>query len=381
MIYFVILAVTIYAASHIKAEQQEEKRGILAAVIAFICLICGLRDMLGGYDNYIYGEIFDLTALDLRRGIPFPLVAAFRWQHSEVLYAVWTTMVAHVTTNRYFFFLITAVTFYALLFRHLTKYSQYPFIALFIILCLFYFFTFTYLRQILAVAIAWFAIPYAVDRKPFFFFPIVVLATLIHSSAVMFGLVYFFANMQLTKNQYVYTFIATFIIGLTPIGTFLVSFFGENINEAKAAETIKYSGSARIDYVLEAGFFLWFYLRNYKKVGDGHYSICMQNIAFLFMLTLLMFVRFENGGRLTWVFMIGIACWVAECIANTERNDISKTVMYIVMTLLYLRIVFAWGNMLTPYKTFLTDGVRAYDIIWQKNEYDHRYDNDKLYKW
>ena len=109
--------------------------------------------------------------------------------------------------------------------------------------------------------------------------------------------------------------------------------------------------------------------------------ICMQNIAFLFMLTLLMFVRFENGGRLTWVFMIGIACWVAECIANTERNDISKTVMYIVMTLLYLRIVFAWGNMLTPYKTFLTDGVRAYDIIWQKNEYDHRYDNDKLYKW
>ena len=106
----------------------------------------------------------------------------------------------------------------------------------------------------------------------------------------------------------------------------------------------------------------------------------MMNIAFLFVLMLLMFVRFENGGRLTWVFMIGIACWVAEGIANTRKLDVTKIAMYTVMCLLYIRIIYAWGELLTPYKTFLTDGVR-YDAIWEKNEYDHRYDEDKLYKW
>lgn len=381
MIYYIILGVILWAAIKIEPELQSEKRGAFAAIIAFICLVCGLRDMLGGYDNYVYGEIFDRTALDLQRGVPLPLVAAFQWQHSEPLYAAWTTIIAHVTTNRYIFFLITAITFYVLLYRHLTKYSQYPFIALFIILCLFYFFTFTYIRQILAVSIAWFAIPYAVDRKPFHFFPIVALATLMHSSAVMFAALYFIADKQFTKQQYVYIFIGAFVVGLTPIGSFLVSFFGENINEAKAAETVQHSGTARIDYVLEAVFFLWFFYRNYERVGEGRYSVCMQNMAFLFMIILLTFMRFDNGGRLTWVFMIGIACWVAECIANMERSDISKAVMYIMMSLLYLRIVFAWGNMLSPYKSFLTDGVRNPDYIWGKNEYDHRYDNDKLYKW
>ena len=50
------------------------------------------------------------------------------------------------------------------------------------------------------------------------------------------------------------------------------------------------------------------------------------------------------------------------------------------MGLLYFRILLSWGLLLSPYKTFLTNGVREDDFIWEENEYDHRYDEDKLYK-
>jgi len=56
-------------------------------------------------------------------------------------------------------------------------------------------------------------------------------------------------------------------------------------------------------------------------------------------------------------------------------------VSYVIMIFLYLRILSAWGYQLSPYKTFLTDGVRAYDPIWERYEYDLRYAEDKLYKW
>ena len=380
MIYFIILFVILGAAIGIKPEQQKDKKGLLIVIVAFVCLVCGLRDMLGGYDNYIYGEIFDSTAQDIRMGYPLPMWTAFSWEHSEQLYSVWTVLVAFFTTNRYIFLLITAVAFYTLLYRHLIKYSDYPFIALFIFLCLYYFFTFTYLRQILAISISWFAIPYAIERKPIPFFVITALGTLMHSGAVMFVLLYPIANRRFTRNQYIGFFVIAFLVGLTPIGSFLVSTLGGEINEAKAEETATGNGDARLDYILEAGFFMWYFINNYRRIGHSHYSTCMMNIAFLFILMLLMFVRFENGGRLAWVFMIGIACWVAEGIAHTRKTDMAKIAMYGMMCLLYLRIINGWGELLNPYKTFLTNGVR-YDDIWEKNEYDHRYDEDKLYKW
>lgn len=99
MIYFVILAIILGAAIGIKPEQQKDRKDLLIAIVTFVCLVCGLRDMLGGYDNYLYGEIFDATAMDLRMGYPISQVAALNWEHSEKLYAVWTIFVAFVASD------------------------------------------------------------------------------------------------------------------------------------------------------------------------------------------------------------------------------------------------------------------------------------------
>jgi hypothetical protein len=69
-----------------------------------------------------------------------------------------------------------------------------------------------------------------------------------------------------------------------------------------------------------------------------------------------------------------------EIIVQAGKDTWVKFSTYAMMIWLYWRILTAWSFQLSPYKTFLTDGVREYDPIWEEYEYDHNYDDDKLYK-
>ena len=66
---------------------------------------------------------------------------------------------------------------------------------------LIFFFTFTYLRQLLGVGIGWLSITYAYKRKLLKFLAVVLLATLIHNSGIILLPVYFLAKKQFSKNN------------------------------------------------------------------------------------------------------------------------------------------------------------------------------------
>jgi amino acid transporter len=104
------------------------------------------------------------------------------------------------------------------------------------------------------------------------------------------------------------------------------------------------------------------------------------NMAFCFCAILLFFLRSENGGRLSWFYMIGVIATITSLLSGKKvTNDMSITLI-IVGFFLYLRLVTQWGIMLSPYKTFLTNGIRENDVIEKIYEYDHNYDIDKFYR-
>jgi hypothetical protein len=174
-----------------------------------------------------------------------------------------------------------------------------------------------------------------------------------------------------------------FLLGLTPLGTFLMIHIGGAVNESKAmlsANAANQSGGARIEYLLEALLFLFLLSKVYYKLPKDKLSLCMTNIGILFVFTLLFFIRFTDGGRLSWYFIIGGVYISTEVCVHKLSDSYVKPLTYILMTFLYFRIVFAWGNLLSPYKTFFENGVRDNDNVWELYEYDHEYDDDKLYK-
>ena len=78
--------------------------GKVAVIIATLAVIVGFSDMLGGYDRYIYGELFDRNADLIRAGGSFinpdsPIMG----YHKEIAYVFWNSVVAYITPNRYIY--------------------------------------------------------------------------------------------------------------------------------------------------------------------------------------------------------------------------------------------------------------------------------------
>ena len=141
------------------------------------------------------------------------------------------------------------------------------------------------------------------------------------------------------------------------------------------------SGDLRIAYILEAFFFLYLILKSYKYIPTDKSHVVLLNMALIFCGILLLFVRSENGGRLSWYYMIGIISTIT--LIGSHRYNIKTMGTFLILGIslfLYLRIYTGWQayNLLSPYKTFLTDGYRENDIIRKTYEYNNNYDDDKF---
>lgn len=380
-IYILLLILMFCCAWFVPAQEQNKRTGLLFAVVMTAGLICGLGDMLGGYDRYIYGEIFDNAAIDLRNGVPLMDNTAMRLNTKEQGYGLFNVAIAYFTGNRYIFILIVTLFIYVSVFFHVLRYSQYPLVSFFVLFCLWYFFTYTYLRQCMAVAIVWYAIPFAVKRKPIPFFAIVILAATFHNSALLFGLVYFVVNRAFTRNQIIYIFIFATLLGLTPLGTFLMSTLGGAVNEEKAVLSARGAQeSARLEYIIEALFFIFINLLGFsRQIPKDKEQQCQFNMLLLFTIILLLFSRSGDGGRMSWYFLIGVVCVSADSLINNMKEQYLKVVFVSIMLFLYLRVLTLWEFNMCPYKTFLTPGHTAAEWIYEQFEYDYIYDNNKLY--
>ena len=85
-----------------------------------IGLFVGLGDMLGGYDRYIYGELFDSMA-DVTKAGGNPWKSyAYSFFAGEFGFSSLGALLSYVTSNRYIYILILTLCIYVLLILSLT---------------------------------------------------------------------------------------------------------------------------------------------------------------------------------------------------------------------------------------------------------------------
>lgn len=383
-IYLLIFFVVFFLYTQAKTPKQQQT--YFKYMMIFLALFVGLADMLGGYDRYIYGELFDSFALSRINGGHLSNSSLFSLYHSEWAYVFLNYVISFITCNRYIFiFLLTCIIYFSL-YKSLKEYTSNPLFALILFLGLWYFFTFTYLRQVLAATIGWLSIKYVLERKPWHFAAVVFVAYGFHNSAIMLAPFYFLPMRQYNKRKVAIFMIGCFVLGITNIvGTLFEAFTFLTNQEERLERSMGESGGLfglRISYIIEAAIFLWFIFKNYYtfNINDKR-EMLLLNMALIFCAILLIFLRSENGGRISWFYMIGIiACMTDIATKRTKKARSSANILICMSALLYIRIVLAWGILLSPYKTFFTDGHRKGDYIYQIYEYDAKYDKDKLYK-
>ncbi len=363
-------------------QKSHRSVGALAAFITFLAFFVGMSDMFGGYDRYIYGEVFDGIANITTVNGSYEQNNAFDGFASEPGYTYINIVLSWFTANRYIFILLYTLIIYTLLFVSLKRYAEnYP-IALIVFMGLWFYFSFTYLRQVLGATIAWLAIKYVIEKKLIKYLIVCFIVITIHKSAIIFTPVYFITRMRYKSSVIIGLLTIALALGISPIPNALFMAYGDN-SSIEMQGDYSASGTLRIEYILEAVLFLYIFITQRDAITKSKQNIVLYNIGILFCATLLFFVRSENGGRLSWYFMIGTIVTITNAVTKGINRKITTMGTIVLCLALYLRIFIAWqaaAMSLYPYKTFLSNGVRDGDTTWERYEYDHQYDVDKLYR-
>lgn len=379
IIYIILFLIPAILYFYYKDNKQASYKPFLFFFIS-LAIFVGLGDMLGGYDRYIYGDLFDNLADQLKIGIPITSSSIYQAYNTEFGYIGLNWAIAHITSNRYIFIFLYTICMYAIILHSFRKYAKnYP-LASILFMALVFYFSFTYLRQMFAAAIVALSIKYIIERKFLKYCAIIVAAFSFHNSAIIFFPMYFIADRKYSKARILLLMSACFIIGVTGITSNLYNLF-DDISTRAAHADYAVQGDARIAYILEAGFFLFFLIKSYRYLPDTKQSTVLYNIALAFCAVLLLFIRSDNGGRLSWYFIYGLIFSLTQ-LSITQYGKRHRFDLYImaVSLFLFLRITVEWSFNMCPYKTFLTPGHTAEEWIYERYEYDLKYDMDKFYR-
>lgn len=375
---FFIVAFLAYVNSF---SSRNKNVNFLITFFVIAALFVGFADMMGGYDRYIYAELFDSLADNMDSGASVMGSTIFELYNKEIGYDFFNVLIALITKNRYIFIFITTICIYILLYQSFKRYVEnYPF-GVILFLALMFFFTFTYLRQMLGVGIAWLSIRYIIQRRIWPFMGVMMVAFLFHNSALIFFPMYFVPVKKYSQDAIIKIMIACFVIGLSPIPTALFATFGEVSDSGdRVAGYVEDTSGFRLPYLIEAVFFLYFILSRYRWIPKEPNRIVLLNMAFAFCGILLFFIKSENGGRLGWYYLMGLFSTLSYLASKSRGLTKHNMVLIVVCLFLFLRIIHFWGIQLVPYKTFFTNGHNPGDIIFEKYEYDFNYDKDKFYR-
>jgi len=361
------------------SSRKQQKTAVIILLIA-LGVFVGLGDMLGGYDRYIYGQLFDAMADATHEGGNPWKTQSFAMYGSEFGYSTLSALLSYVTMNRYIFIFILTMIIYTLLAWSLTEYVDNAPFAVVMFMGLWFFFTFTYLRQVIGCTVVWLAVKYIIDRNLKMFLLVWFIAFSFHNSAIIFLPVYFLPIKKFSREKVIYVMVAAFLIGLTSIPQGLFAAYGE-VDDDRFHTGYSDVSEFRWAYLLEAVFFLYLIFVNYRYISRDKNELVMLNLALIFCAILLLFIRSENGGRLAWLFMIGVFCTLSNICVKRMRLLAQGILMLIVSFGLFYRILDVWSFNMCPYKTFLTPGHTAAEWIYDKYEYDSYYDVDKFYRW
>ncbi len=379
-VYLLVFFLSLLYYCYAQTIELQMSKPLLFGYMMFLAFFVGLGDMIGGYDRYIYGEIFDSIADTLHSESKLSGLY-FLVNGSEYGYFWWQVFVALFTCNRYIYILITTLVVYLLYYRAFSEHlKNYP-MATIIFMGLLFYFTQTYLRQVIAMGIAWQGIRFVWERKFWKYFAFVVLAFTFHSSSLILLLLYFIPIKKYSPGNVITWLTFCLILGLTPLPNALMTITGEATEMAERMEEYTHEDQGfRPEYVLEVIFFMYILIKNYRLVDTTKRGLVFCNMTIIFCSILFIFMRFGQGGRISWYFMFGLIYTFSHIASYWRTAYWVRPLMIFVCFALYLRTTYAWREQNTPYKTFLTNGIPSGEAVYEKFEYDDVYTRDKLYR-
>lgn len=281
----------------------------------------------------------------------------------EIGYGTFVFIIKQIFDSYSFFLVLHATIFYATIFRTSKKYSPYFFISL-----LFFYATNIGIvgsnRQLLAIAICLMSLPFVIDRKPIKFFAVIIIATLFHSSAILFGIYYFF-NKKYKWYIVLSSLLVAFVISKTSLPEKLFSLAG-GVGEMASSKVEAYGDGAKeamkdaslsIFGLIKRILFLLLFSLNMKYLSEklSYYKILYNGYAFglfLYFLFSSSLIIIVNRGSLYFnimeSFLISSQFFV---IGSRTDKAFMFVILLIISILLLIQSIAPYPDLFDPYKS------------------------------
>ncbi|MFA6057936.1 MAG: EpsG family protein [Taibaiella sp.] len=332
-------------------------------LLIILILFEGFRDMIGGFDVYIYGQFYEM---DYRLILLFePFEPGFR------LFAVLCKL---IIDKREFFFFVIAMAMLYMHFRTIKRSTNLLYFALFIYFCKFYLFSFIYLRQGLAMGFIWFTLPYILNKKYLKASLLFALAFLFHKSSLIFLPMLFISNRRFNSVQLTFGIVVFAIVFASPIGQIVSRLVADASENNKLNIYAEKHSAINIFYVAELLLFTSLAFI-FKKYFYQYKETMLIFNGFIFYI-LMSIVGLTNGSfvRLAWYFFIFVVLaipFMYSFLQDQKLKTIFKSFVFVYYIAVFLRLLFVFDNGdFMPYKTIFQDFDR--EGMWDHMEYRKR---------
>jgi len=328
--------------------------------LMLLILISGFRDMIGGYDVYIYGQIFDA---------PVEVIANFK--AFEPGFRLYYIFLKQLNDNRHFMFFITALLMMSLHFFAVKKHSPIVYFSIFLLFCKFFLMSFVYLRQGLAMGIIWFSFPYILNKNYIKFFLLAALAFCFHKSSVIFVPMLFVGGLKFKNiNMFIIAFVAL-IIAVSPLSGILLGALAESSGDEKASIYVAKSGDVNIFYFIEILLLIWLLLQFRADFYKTKYGTLLANGLFGYIIVNIMALTNASFVRFGWYYFFFLILAIPSIynFINSQKTKMAfKTIVFAYYSLLFFRLLIVYdGGDFMPYKSIFQDFNRG--SMWEFMEY------------
>ncbi|HBO25475.1 EpsG family protein [Culturomica sp.] len=333
-----------------------QHRAVYFFLVSAVALMTGFRDMIGGYDVYIYAWFFDeIPAIDSL----FPWSAGdpsvyFRFEPG---YLLLNSVIKFFCADAYFYFFTVALLTYFLIGKAFRRYPFFVF-AFFLFFAKFFIVGFVYTRQFIAMGIVWWSLRFLEENRKNVFLVFLLLATTIHYSAFVVFPMYFLANRRFSGKFLGIVFVVALVLGVSPFIKWVMASVNHFLmldkldGYAEAAQD-----SFHIPYFIETSLMVAGVLYYRKRIYADKKYIVLLNMLVLYSVFSYLTLRDAGVIRFIWYYFIGYAVLVPVMLFRFVRyKELILLFVLIYFSFVYFRnvIVRDDGNFI-PYKAVFMD--------------------------
>ncbi len=354
--YLVLFAI----ASVLYFSKNNNLKGLFVLFAILAICIAGFRDMIGGYDVYIYAEVYEKLDLIQDVGLLF-----------EPGFIIYYKVLRFINEDRHFMFFISAIIILGLYGYYLKKISIAFYFSLFIFFCKFYLMSFVYLRQGLAMVVVLISLYYLLLDKKKWAIILAIVAFLIHKSAILFLPFVFMGNIKFSNLQIILIVAFIGLLSFSPLGSFLLTGIGDTVNEEKITSYASKSGTINIFYVIEGALIIVLALVFRSKFYANKATVVYFNGILFYGFIIVFGITNATFIRLGWYYFMFICLglpYVYYFIDLKSTKSLFKTAVFVYYTAIFLRLMTVYdGGDFMPYKSIFQDFDRG--SIWKHMEY------------